>query len=98
MKLVLAMMKEYGEMGTKEDGDKASITTDMAKGLLEELWMLDPIDRSGEKTFVWELSQELRQLPSASPLGTQSILLTCPPKKGTSFNVRLEIQWTCPHL
>ncbi|MHA1940059.1 MAG: hypothetical protein ACW97O_17835, partial [Candidatus Thorarchaeota archaeon] len=42
-------------MTTKEAGDRAKIPTDTTKDLLEDLWMLHLVDRTGDNVFSWQL-------------------------------------------
>ncbi|KPK23307.1 MAG: hypothetical protein AMJ70_03835 [Dehalococcoidia bacterium SG8_51_3] len=61
-------------MNTKEAGDIANIPTDTAKELLEDLWMLELVDRSGDHVFEWQLAEETSALLLESGLGTQNTL------------------------
>ena len=61
MQLVLALVGA-GPISTKEAGDRARIPTDTAKELLEDLWMLKLVDRSGEATFSWQLTKQVNSL------------------------------------
>jgi hypothetical protein len=61
-------------MNTKEAGDRANIPTDTAKELLEDLWMLELVDRSGDHVFEWQLTDDTTTLLSESGLGTQNTL------------------------
>ena len=40
-------------MITKEAGDWAKIPTDTTKEILEDLWMLELVERSGDNVFYW---------------------------------------------
>jgi hypothetical protein len=61
-------------MTTKEAGDRAKIPTDTTKDLLEDLWMLHLVDRTGDNVFSWQLTQETNRLLIESGLGTQNTL------------------------
>ena len=61
-------------MTTKEAGDRAKIPTDTAKELLEDLWMLRLVERSGDTVFSWQLADETNGLLIESGLGTQNTL------------------------
>jgi hypothetical protein len=61
-------------MSTKETGDNAKIPTDTAKELLEDLWMLKLVERSGDSTFSWQLTDNVNNLLLESGLGTQNTL------------------------
>ncbi len=61
-------------MTTKEAGDRAKIPTDTAKELLEDLWMLGLVERTGDTVFSWQLADETNGLLIESGLGTQNTL------------------------
>jgi len=61
-------------LSTKEAGDKAKIPTDTAKELLEDLWMLKLVERSGDNVFSWQLADDTNVLLLESGLGTQNTL------------------------
>lgn len=61
-------------MSTKETGDNAKIPTDAAKELLEDLWMLKLVERSGDSTFSWQLTDNVNNLLLEPGLGTQNTL------------------------
>lgn len=71
MQLVLSLVGAE-PMSTKEAGDKAQIPTDTAKELLEDLWMLKLVNRTGDMTFSWQLAENTNSLLLESGLGTQS--------------------------
>jgi len=73
MQLVLALIGAE-PMNTREAGDKAKIPTDTAKELLEDLWMLKLVDRSGDNVFMWQLTDDTNALLLESGLGTQNTL------------------------
>ncbi|MFC1931885.1 hypothetical protein ACFLXJ_06785 [Chloroflexota bacterium] len=73
IKLVTALMGAE-PMSTKEAGDRAKIPTDTAKELLEDLWMLKLVDRSGDNVFMWQLTDDTNDLILESGLGTQNTL------------------------
>lgn len=61
-------------LDTKAAGDKAKIPTDSAREFLEDLWMLKLVDRFGEATFSWQLTNNLSNLLLQSGLWTQNTL------------------------
>ena len=61
MQLVLALVGAE-PLSTKEAGDRAKIPTETTKELLEDLWMLKLVDRSGEATFSWQLTEQVNSL------------------------------------
>jgi hypothetical protein len=73
MQLVLALIGAE-PMNTREAGDKAKIPTDTAKELLEDLWMLKLVERSGDNVFSWQLADDTNALLLESGLGTQNTL------------------------
>ncbi len=66
MQLVSALMLQDEEMTSKEAGDLANIDTRTATELLEDLWMLTLINRTGSKVFAWRLTDETTELLSVS--------------------------------
>ena len=75
MKLVLGMMGEES-LTTKAAGDRAEIPTDTSKEILEDLWMLHLVNRTGDSTFYWQLTDSMNYLLLDSGLGTQNTLRT----------------------
>ena len=75
MKLVLGMM-DAEPLTTKAAGDRAEIPTETAKEILEDLWMLKLIARTGDSTFFWQLTDSMHHLLLDSGLGTQNTLRT----------------------
>lgn len=73
MQLVLALTGAE-PMNTKEAGAIAKIPTDTAKELLEDLWMLKLVNRSGDNVFSWQLADDTNALLLESGLGTQNTL------------------------
>ena len=75
MRLVLAMAGA-DLLSTKEAGDRAKIPTETAKEILEDLWMLKLVDRSGEAIFSWQLTNNINNLLQQArlALGTQNTL------------------------
>jgi len=56
LKLVLSILG-CEPMTTQQIGDKATIPTTTTKELLEDLWMLDLIERTGENPYYWHLGE-----------------------------------------
>ncbi len=52
----------------------ANIPTDTAKELLEDIWMLNLVKRTGVNVFSWQLSNDMNRLLIESGLGTQNTL------------------------
>ena len=70
--------KDMGEesLTTKAAGDRAEIPTDTSKEILEDLWMLNLVNRTGDSTFYWQLTDSMNSLLLDSGLGTQNTLRT----------------------
>ncbi len=75
MKLVLGMMGAE-PLNTKASGDSAEIPTETAKEILEDLWMLKLVARTGDSTFYWQVTDSMNHLLLDSGLGTQNTLRT----------------------
>ena len=77
MQLVLALAGTE-PLSTKEAGYRAKIPTETTKELLEDLWMLNLVDRSGEVAFSWQLTEQVNSLLLQARLasGTQNTLRT----------------------
>ena len=72
-KLVMSLIGSE-PISTKEAGGKAKIPTDTAKELLEDLWQLKLVERSGDSTFSWQLTDNTNEILLVAGLGTQNTL------------------------
>ena len=70
LKLVLTMLRRE-PMTTQQIGDKATIPTTTTKELLEDLWMLDLIKRTGENPYYWQLGEGTSNLLIAANFHTK---------------------------
>ena len=70
LKLVLSILG-CEPMTTQQIGDKATIPTTTTKELLEDLWMLDLIKRTGENPYYWQLGEGTSNLLIAANFDTK---------------------------
>jgi hypothetical protein len=59
-------------LSTKEAGDRAKIPTETARELLEDLWSLNLLTRTGDNPFSWQLTDYMHNLLQTSGLNTQT--------------------------
>jgi len=70
LKLVLSMLG-CEPMTTQQIGDKAIIPTTTTKELLEDLWMLDLIERTSDTPYYWQLGEGTSNLLIAANFDTK---------------------------
>ena len=70
LQLVLSMLRRE-PMTTQQIGDKAIIPTTTTKELLEDLWMLDLIERTGDNPYYWQLGEGTSNLLIAANFDTK---------------------------
>ena len=70
LKLVLSILS-CEPMTTQQIGDKATIPTTTNKELLEDLWMLELIKRTGENPYYWQLGEGTSNLLIAANFDTK---------------------------
>jgi hypothetical protein len=68
------LLSADGWLTTKAVGDAANQATETAREVLEDMWLLRLIDRSGDSQFQWAVRDETRELLAGAciDLGTQT--------------------------
>jgi hypothetical protein len=70
LKLVLSILG-YEPVTTQEIGSKATVPTTTTKELLEDLWMLNLVQRTGENPYYWQLGKDTSNLLIAANFNTE---------------------------